>query len=83
MDDSAIICDEIIELFDEDAEAKSYDKTKTIPTNFNEKKETCKTQNFYFLIINYYSIIDSICCYLIKHRVKQKHLLLFHAKKGN
>ena len=50
MDDSAIICDEIIELFDEDAEAKSYNKTKTIPTNFNEKKETCKTQNFYFLI---------------------------------
>ena len=48
MDDSAIICDEIIELFDEDVEAKSYDKTKTIPTNFNEKKETCKTQNFIF-----------------------------------
>ena len=34
MDDSVIMCDEII-----DAEAKSYDKqTKTIPTNFNEKK---------------------------------------------
>ena len=34
MDDSAIRCDEII-----DAEAKSYnEETKTIPTNFNEKK---------------------------------------------
>ena len=31
-------------------EAKSYGKTKTIPTNFNEKKATCKTQNFYILL---------------------------------
>ena len=38
MDDSAIICDEVIESFDEDVEAKSYDEIKTIPTNFNEKK---------------------------------------------
>ena len=42
MDDSAIICDEVI---------KSYDKeTKNIPGNFNEKKVTCKTQNFYILL---------------------------------
>ena len=42
IDDSAIICDEVI---------KSYDKeTKTIPTNFNEKKVTCKTQNFHILL---------------------------------
>ena len=34
MDDSAIICDEIIELFDEDAEAKSYDKTKNYSNKF-------------------------------------------------
>ena len=41
MDDSAIICDEVI---------KSYDKeTKTIPTCFNEKKVTCKMQNFHIL----------------------------------
>ena len=34
MDDSVITCDEVIE---------SYDKeTKTIPTNFNEKKAICK-----------------------------------------
>ena len=45
MDDSAITCNEII-----DAEAKLNDEaksndeeTKTCPTNFNEKKATCKT----------------------------------------
>ena len=50
MNDSAIICDEVI-----DADAKlspedSDDETKTIPTIFNEKKVTCKTQNFYILL---------------------------------
>ena len=39
MDDSAITCDEIIKPFDEQA--------KIIPTNFNEKKSTCKMQNFW------------------------------------
>ena len=41
---------------------ESYDEEiKTIATNFNEKKGTCKTQNFYIfcILINYYSIIDS------------------------
>ena len=38
MDDSAIMCDEIIE------------ETKTIPTNFNEKNISCKIQNFYILL---------------------------------
>ena len=33
MDDLAIICDEVIDTDDE---------TKAIPTNFNEKKVTCK-----------------------------------------
>ena len=44
MDDSAIICDEVIE---------SYDKEiKTIPTNFK--------QNFYICIfMNYYNAIDT------------------------
>ena len=41
MDDSSITCDEIIESYDEE--------TETIPTNFNVKKATCKTQNFYLL----------------------------------
>ena len=53
MDDSAIICDEVIESYDEDAdaeaklndEAKSYDEI-----NFNEKKVICKTQNFCILL---------------------------------
>ena len=43
MDNSTITCDETIESYDGDAdsdaksndEAKLYDKTKTIPTNFN------------------------------------------------
>ena len=59
MEDLAITCDEIIESYDE--------KTETFPTNFHEKKTTCKRKkirNFilYFtcIIINYYSIID-IC----------------------
>ena len=80
MDDSTITCDEII-----DAKAKSYDeKTKTVPTNFNEKnKVDCKAQNFYvlltFLLISITLLIAaSIYCYLIKYRAKQKHLLLFH-----
>ena len=42
MDDLVIVCDKVI-----DAEGKSYDEIKTIPTNFNEKEATCKTQNFY------------------------------------
>ena len=62
---------------------KSYDKeTKTIPTNFSEKKAACKTQNFYILLAFLLTIIAllifvSIYCYLIKYQVKQKHLLPF------
>ena len=84
MSDSAIMCDEIIQSYDEDAdaEAKSYDETKTIPTNFNEKKTTCKTPNSYILLV--YLLISialliavSFYCYMIKHWAKQKHLLQF------
>ena len=42
MDDSAITCDEVIESYDEE--------TKTIPTNFNEKKAICKMQNLHILL---------------------------------
>ena len=42
MDDSAIICDEVIKSYNEEI--------KTIPTNFNEKNITCKTQSFYILL---------------------------------
>ena len=58
MDNSAILCNEVIEPYDEE--------TKNIPTIFNENKATCKNVKFlYFscIFINYYSIIDS--CYYI------------------
>ena len=64
MDNSAIMCDEIIESCDEDtvAEAKSNDETKIISINFNEKKynlQNIKFLYFTYFFINYYSIIDS------------------------
>ena len=49
MEDSTITCNEIIESYDEE--------TKTIPTNFNEKKP--KFLYFTCIFINYYSVIDS------------------------
>ena len=42
MDDSAIMCDKVVEPYDEE--------TKTIPTNLNEKKAIWKRQNFYILL---------------------------------
>ena len=64
--------DEVIESYDEE--------TKTIPRNFNEKKATCKTRNFYillaFLLITTALLIAvSIYCYFIKCQGKQK---LYH-----
>ena len=58
MDDSAIMSDEIMK--------------ETVPTNFNEKKATCKTENFYillvFLLITIALLIAvSIYYYLIKY----------------
>ena len=49
MDDSAIVCDEVIDV-DAKLCPKDYDETKTIPTNFNEKKVNWKMQNFYILL---------------------------------
>ena len=68
IDDSAIMCDEIIE--------------ETVKTNFNENEATCKTQNFYilfaFLLITVALLIAVIIyCYLIKYRAKQKNILPF------
>ena len=62
MDDSMITCDEIIE--------------ETVTTNFNEKKSTCKTQNFYillaFLLLTVALLIAlSNCCCLIKYQAKK------------
>ena len=68
MDDSAIMCDEVLE---------SYNKeTKTIPS-FNEMKAICKTQNFYILLAFLLNTITlliavSIYCYLIKYW--EKHI---------
>ena len=42
MDDSTITSDEGIDSYDEE--------TKSILTNFNERKATCKAQNFYILL---------------------------------
>ena len=75
IDDSTIIFAEITEPFNK--------ITKTIPTNFIDKKSTCQTQRFYvslaFFLITVVLLIDiSIYCYLIKYRAKQNHLLPFH-----
>ena len=45
MDDSAIMCDELIE-----PHVQVSLKDENNETNFNEKKATCKTQNFYILL---------------------------------
>ena len=72
IDDPTIICNEVIKSYDEEV--------KTIPTNFNEKKVTCKMQSFYISLVFSFIAIAlliavSIYCYLIKHR--RKHLLPF------
>ena len=64
MDDSAIICEKVIQSYDE--------KIKSIPTSFNEKNKTWntknKTQNFYILLAFfrwgtrlYMSLFLSVC----------------------
>ena len=83
MDDSMIMCDEIIESYEEDAEDKLYKKKK-----FNEKEAACKTQNFYillsFLLITIVLLIAvSIYCYLIKHnknkiKTQNKNKIYYH-----
>ena len=76
MDDSAIICNEVIKFYDEGVEYNN--EAKIIPTNFDKKiKTTYKTQNFYillaFLLITIALLITvSIYCYLIKYQAKQK-----------
>ena len=60
----------------------SDEETKNIPKNFNEKKATCKTQNFCILLAFLWIAVAllmavRIYCYLINYRAKQKHLLPF------
>ena len=47
MDDSPIMCQEIIESFNKDVK-KLNNKAKTILANFNENKATCEMQIFLF-----------------------------------
>ena len=79
MDDLAVTCDEIKESYNEE--------TKIVPTNFNEIKLACETQNFYillaFLLITVALLITVSYCYLIEYRAKQKHLLPFHVTNEN
>ena len=67
MNDSTIMCDEVIKSFDQEI--------KTIPTNFNEMKPTCKMQSFYILfglllITIAFLTPVSIYCYLIKYQAQ-------------
>ena len=71
MDDSAIICDEIIGSYDEE--------TKTDTKKINKKKKNCKTQKSYILLVFLLIIIAlliavSIYCYLIKYQAMRKTL---------
>ena len=74
-DDSAITCDEINGPYDEE-------------TSFNEKKATCKMENFYillaFLLITIVLLITlSIYCYLIRYQTKQNIYYHFIAQTTN
>ena len=64
MDDSAIICDEVVESYNEEM--------RSIPTSFNRKNVICKTQNFYILLFFLLTtimllVVVTIYCYLIKY----------------
>ena len=48
MDDSTIMCDKVIESYNEDA--KSYNERKPISTNFNGKKASSKMQNVFLYL---------------------------------
>ena len=65
------LCDEAIESYDEDGKVKPYGETKTISTNSNEKKITCKRQRFYVLLA---FLLITIALLI----AKQKPLLPFH-----
>ena len=73
MDDSTITCDEIIESYDEEI--------KTILTNFNEKKTTCKTPNFCILLVFLLITIElliSAAFTVIRLNTKQNKYIYYH-----
>ena len=56
---------------------------KIYPTHFNEKKVTCKIENFHnllaFLLVTLLIlIIVSIYCYIIKHQPKKEYFLPYY-----
>ena len=73
MDDSTITCDEIIESYDEEI--------KTILTNFNEKKTTCKASNFCILLVFLLITIElliSAAFTVIRLNTKQNKYIYYH-----
>ena len=76
MDDSAIICDEVVESYNEEM--------RSIPTSFNGKNVICKTEflHFTYLFINYHYVIDSCYYILLFDKISKKiYLLPFHDTK--
>ena len=72
MNDSANICDEVIDAVAKQSLKDNNDETKTIPTIFNEKKLPFKAQNVYILlafllITRRLLIVVNIYCYLVKY----------------
>ena len=77
MNDSKIICDEVIESFDE--------KTKTITTNFVEKKVICKRQSFYILfafLLIAIALLIAVSTYCCLTKYQAKNFLPFHDTKS-
>ena len=77
IDDSMVTCQEVMKSYEEEI--------KTIPTNFNENKVTCKTQRFYILLTLLLITIAlliaiSIYCYMIKYPTN--NFLTFHDIKN-
>ena len=54
------VIDESVITYDEITEVKKANPIKTIPTNFEEKKVTCKTENLYILIL-FYQLLCRYC----------------------
>ena len=68
MNDLAIICDEVIESFDEEI-------------NFNEKKAICKTDNFFILLaflLVIIALLTAASMYYYLLILQGKHVLPFH-----
>ena len=77
IDDSVVMCDKIIE---EETRSSPMIKKQKPLQHFLMENAIFKTQNFcillaFLLIPTVLLIVASVCCYLIKYWVKQKHLL--------